>query len=194
MDRMKSQSRIMGVDDGPYVRGSAFTPIVMTICRLDGYLEGVLASQVASDGDDSAPVIADALLRSRFGTQVRCIVSDGGCLAGFNVLDMDLLNELTGIPVVTASDETPDREVFEKALEAAGLDPVRRLKAIYSHPPFPVELPDGTCFVRCCGLSEEDAGSMIERSVIRGRMPEPVRIAHMIASVIGRGAERDGLR
>jgi endonuclease V-like protein UPF0215 family len=184
----------MGVDDGPYVRGSEFTPIVMTVCRLDGYLEGVLASQVATDGDDSAAVIADALARSRFKTQVRCILSDGGCLAGFNVLDMDLLNELTGLPVVTASDEAPDQDGFARALMASGLDRKPRQKAIGAHPPIAVELPDGACVVRCCGIPDDEAVSMMKRSVIRGRMPEPVRIAHMIASVIGRGAERDGIR
>ncbi len=184
----------MGVDDGPYVRGSHLTPIVMTVCRLDGYLEGVLASQVATDGEDSAAVIAVALSRSRFKAQVRCIVSDGGCLAGFNVLDMDLLNELSGVPVVTASDEAPDPEGFARALRASGLDIGPRQRAIDAHPPIAIELPDGTCFVRCCGIPEEEAISMIDRSVIHGRMPEPVRIAHMIAAVIGGGGERDGIR
>ena len=175
----------MGVDDGPYIRGSEYTGIIMTIWRLDGYLDGVLASRITTDGDDSAAVIGDALVGSRFRDQVRCIISDGGCLGGFNVLDMDQLNGITSLPVITASDEGPDPASFEKALMASGLDREIRLRAIGAHPPFALDLPDGICYVRSCGLTDSEAGSVVRRCILRGRMPEPVRIAHMIASSMG---------
>jgi hypothetical protein len=192
MRMLKPHSRIMGVDDGPYVRGSANSPLVMTVCRMDGYLDGVMAAKVRTDGFDSAEVIAGALDGSRFRSQVRCIISDGGCLAGFNVLDMDALREASGVPVLTASDERPDPAVFEVALARSGLERERRLGAINAHPPFQVDLPDGTCFVRACGATEEEAASIVRRSVVRGRMPEPVRMAHIIAKALGRGFD-DGL-
>ena len=101
--QLKKEARIMGVDDGPYIRGSEKTIIVMTIMRLSGRIEGFLRGAVDTDGRDSSRVIASILERSRFSEQVRCILSDGGCLAGFNVLDMDDLFERMGILVVAVA-------------------------------------------------------------------------------------------
>ena len=86
---LKGQTRVLGVDDGPYVRGSSRTLLVLTVYRLDRYIDGIMTAEVATDGDNSSEVIAEMLNRSRFKEQIRCIISDGACLAGFNVLDMD---------------------------------------------------------------------------------------------------------
>jgi len=178
---LKGQSRIMGVDDGPYVRGSKVTPIVMTIWRLSGYIEGFLTAMVRTDGDDSSEVIADRLMASRFSDQVRCIISDGGCLAGFNVLDLDDLHRRTGIPIITCSDEAPDQSSFERAIRKATPDWEGRLSTISRHKPVPIDLDDGTIYVRTCGLDIDSATDILRRATVHGRVPEPVRISHMVA-------------
>jgi endonuclease V-like protein UPF0215 family len=184
MRYLKRQSRVMGIDDGPYVRGSPRTPIVMTIWRLNGYIEGFLVAMVTTDGEDSAEVISRILVESRFHEQVRCIISDGACLAGFNALDLDLLHRKTSIPVITSSDETPKTSSIIKALEVAGLSSGRRLEIITEHEPFEYRSPDGPIFLRTCGMTREEAIKTIEKTVIHGRVPEPVRISHMIAKAM----------
>ena len=183
MRSLKRQSRVLGIDDGPYVRGSDTTPIVMTVWRLDGYIDGFLMARVKTDGDDSAEVISRSLMGSRFGSQVRCIISDGACLAGFNVLDMDELNRTTCVPVITTSDEIPDTPSIAKALKSAGLDD-GRLERITRHEPFVIESIDGPVHIRICGASKEDAISVVMRTIVYGRVPEPVRISHLIAKAI----------
>jgi len=184
MLNLKAQSRVLGIDDGPYVRGSEETPVVMTVWRLDGYIDGFLMVKVGTDGDDSAISISAALRSSRFIDQIRCIISDGACLAGFNALHMDLLRKETGIPVITVSDETPDSDSISSALRAANIDNGDRLQTILAHLPFTIMTRDGPVHVRACGLSEEDAAIVVRRTMIRGRVPEPVRISHMIAKAI----------
>ena len=42
-------------------------------------------------------------------------------------------------------------------------------------------------FVKCVGLSIEETKEIIKISTIRGVVPEPIRVAHLIASGITRG-------
>jgi len=181
---LKREARVLGIDDGPYVRGSDRTAIVMTVYRLNGYIDGIIASTVETDGPDSSSVISKELNVSRFRDQIRCILSDGACLAGFNVLDMDDLFERTGIPVLTVSDESPDTESVGSALRENFGDWERRLKLITCHRPHPLDLPDGVCYVREKGISPKSADDIIMRCTVRGRTPEPVRISHMVASAV----------
>ena len=181
---LKKEARVLGIDDGPYVIGSRSTVIVMTVYRLDGHIDGFISGQVTTDGDDSASVIAGLLKNSKYYQQIRCIISDGACLAGFNVLDLDLLYELTGIPIITASDETPRSEEVEKALKQNFDDWSRRFDLITRHTPHEKYLPDGVCYIREKGISPNDADDIIERATVRGRTPEPIRLSHMVAAII----------
>ena len=42
-------------------------------------------------------------------------------------------------------------------------------------------------YIKCTGISLEDAKEIINISTIRGVIPEPIRVAHLIASGITRG-------
>ncbi|MBN1390840.1 MAG: DUF99 family protein [Candidatus Thermoplasmatota archaeon] len=186
---LKRETRVLGIDDGPYHRGSLETLIVMTLYRLDGYLDAVMTSRVTTDGMDSASRIAEILLGSRYLQQVRCIMSDGACLAGFNVLDIDELHQRTSVPVITVSDETPNTGSIMAALKANFDDWEGRLKLITRHSPRRLELDDGTCFVREKGITPKAADDIVKRCTVRGRVPEPVRLSHMIASAMDAVAE-----
>jgi hypothetical protein len=97
---------------------------------------------------------------------------------------MDQLHKLTGLPIITTSDEKPDTPSITKALKENFSDWERRLKLITAHEPHELVLPDGICYVRENGISPDDADEIIKRCTVRGRTPEPIRIAHMIAAVV----------
>jgi endonuclease V-like protein UPF0215 family len=181
---LKVEARVLGIDDGPYIRGSDETILVMTVYRMDGHLDGLITGRITTDGDDSARKISELISESKYGPQIRCIISDGACLAGFNVLDMDLLFDLTGIPVITTSDEAPNTPSITSALKQNFNDWEKRLSVIVDHPPHELNLPDGVCYVREKGISPDDADEIIRRCTVRGRTPEPIRISHMIATAV----------
>ena len=183
MEELKKEARVVGVDDGPYHRGSKYSTIILTIYRLDRYVDAFLKGSVTTDGDDSSRVIAAILEKSSHLGQTRCILSDGACLAGFNVLDLDDLAERTGVPVITVSDSTPDTASFESALKNNFDDWPIRLELVKRHPPVEVGLPDGICYVRHCGISLDSAKRIVRRATVHGRTPEPIRMSHMIASL-----------
>ncbi len=181
---LKEQARIAGVDDGPHLRGSERTPIFITIMRMDGYIEGFLSSQISTDGWDASEVISNTLKESRFSEQVRAILSDGACLGGFNVLDLEYLNERCNVPVITCSDEEPNDPSIEKALRENFEDWGKRLELIRRWKPRKLELRDGPCYIRSHGISDQHADWIVKKTTRLGRTPEPLRISHMAASVI----------
>lgn len=181
---MKSQARVAGIDDGPYMRKSEKTPIVITIMRLDGYIEGFLSAYIETDGSDSSEIISHTLNSSRFGTQIRAILSDGACLAGFNVLDLKQLNSACGVPVLTCSDKEPDTPSVRKALEHNFDDWEYRLELIKNWTPERIELDDGICHIRYEGITKKRAEWLVRTITKRGRTPEPIRISHLAAGAI----------
>ncbi len=186
---LKDQVRVAGVDDGRYIRGSDRTPIVITIMRLDGYVEGVLISDVGTDGSDSSECVYDMLKASGHLPQIRAILSDGACLAGFNVLDMLDLHERTGVPIITCSDKEPKTHSIAEALKGTFQDWEERLSMITRYEPKEVDLKDGPCFIRCEGITQEKAEWLVRKATVRGRTPEPIRISHMIAHSLDRSSE-----
>jgi endonuclease V-like protein UPF0215 family len=157
---------------------------MITIMRMDGYIEGFLSAWVSTDGLDSSRVISDTLAGSRFAGQVRAVLSDGACLAGFNVLDLADLNERMDIPIITCSDEEPDTESVVKALRANFYDWKERASLITRWEPKKIDLPDGPCFIRAEGITSEKAEWIVRKMTRRGRTPEPLRISHMAAGAI----------
>jgi uncharacterized protein len=45
-------------------------------------------------------------------------------------------------------------------------------------------------FVQCVGLTLEEASSVIQRTTLQGRIPEPLRTVHLIAGGITTGQSR----
>ena len=72
------------------------------------------------------------------------------------------------------------------ALESAGL--ADRLAVVDRTPP---SLPvSNGLYLACAGTSREEATRLIEASRRKGEMPEPLRLAHLIASAVVRGESR----
>jgi endonuclease V-like protein UPF0215 family len=186
MLKLKGQSRVLGIDDGPHHRGSFQSVVVMTVYRLDGYVDGFLSCLIETDGSDSSARIAETINNSSYLEQIRCIISDGACLGGFNILDMKDLSERTGIPVITVSDSEPDPASFRSALQKHFPDWEKRLALVERHVPYKFILQDGMVYVRIEGLTTREAEEVIARSMIHGRVPEPVRLSHMVASIADR--------
>lgn len=158
--------------------------------RPPDYVEGVMVSSCAVDGDDVNDVIAGMVRGSRFQEQVRAIMLDGAAMGGFNVIDVKGLSHELGLPVITISRDPPDLGSISSALKAHFQDWERRYEIISSSRVRPLELPEGRIFIASEGIAEEEADQLVTRCIVRGRLPEPVRLAHIIATAIVRGESR----
>jgi len=184
---LKDQARVLGVDDGPFVKGQGRVPVAGVLVCPPNYVEGVLASSCTVDGTDATEVIVDMVEGSRYREQVRMIMIDGVALGGFNVVDISLLHSRLGIPAVTVSRDRPDQSSIASALRDHFPDWDARLEIIGRHQVREVQLPDGRVYVASAGIDPKEADAMVRRCVVRGCLPEPVRLAHLVATAMVRG-------
>jgi hypothetical protein len=153
-------------------------------------MEGVMVSSCQVDGEDANDAITSMVRESRFYEQVRMIMVDGAALGGFNVVDVRALSKDLGIPVLTISRDEPDMGTIRTALTAHFADWERRFEIISRNHVRPVEIPDGRVFVTSEGIGDKEADAMVRRCTVRGCLPEPVRLAHLVATALVRGESR----
>lgn len=181
---------MLGIDDGPFVKGQGSVPIAGVLVCPPNYVEGVMISSCTVDGDDADRAISNMVNASRFREQVRAIMIDGAALGGFNVVDIKALNDELGMPIITVSRDKPDLGAIGSALKAHFPDWERRLEMIVQNKVREVELPEGRVFIASAGIEEKDADALVRRCTVRGCLPEPVRLAHLLATALVRGESK----
>ena len=184
---IKKQIRILGIDDGPFRFDQDKTSVIGVVMRGNGYLEGVLRREIEVDGKDSTDVILDMIKKTRHRDQIRVIMLDGIALGGFNIVDIDRLYKECEIPVITITREKPDFDMILKTLQMKFSDWEERWKMFKDNKIYEIETSHNPIYISCKGVSVEEAKEIIKISTIRGVVPEPIRVAHIIASGVVRG-------
>ncbi|MDX1535075.1 MAG: DUF99 family protein [Thermoplasmata archaeon] len=187
---MKEQVRVLGLDDGPFAFGDATVAVVGVVVRLPAYVEGVLVTEVEVDGTDATDRIVEILRASRFRKGLALIMVDGVAFGGFNVVDIARVHQETGVPTMTVTRKEPDLDAMERALRAKFADWEARALTIRRTPLERVETPHNPLFVLREGIGAEDARDLIQRSTVRGALPEPLRIAHLMATALKVGESK----
>lgn len=180
----------MGIDDGPITWDDAETEVVGVVMRGGAYVEGVLRTQVRVDGDDATAQLTALLQKSRYLQQLQCILLDGVSLGGFNVVDLDALHEAVSVPVVTVTRDLPDKIAIEAALRKHFPDAERRLALLQRHELLRVETAHNPVWVKAIGLGLDDVRDVLRMTTVRGAIPEPLRLAHLIAAAYKNGESR----
>lgn len=191
--KIKPEIRVLGVDDGPFrPKSDGKVLLVGVVMRGKEQLEGVLSTTVEKDGMDATEKLVEMVNRSRHKDQLRVIMSEGITVAGFNVLDIREIFEHTGLPVLVVTRKKPDLKKVEKALKhlpewKERWRRMRRAGRIYQ-----VGAGGGKVYMQFCGIKREDAEEVLRRTIVHGLIPEPLRVAHLIATGIARGESVGG--
>jgi hypothetical protein len=147
----------------------------------------VLSCQIRRDGANSTVALAACVRRSRFYPQLHAVLLQGIAFAGFNVVDIHTLREMLGIPVLVVSRRRPNLASIRSAL----LDHVRGGARKWSliEKAGPMEALEGL-LVQRSGLSLAEAGRLLRSVRTNGKLPEPLRTAHLIAGGVTLGESR----
>ncbi|UCE37402.1 MAG: DUF99 family protein [Thermoplasmata archaeon] len=184
---MKPQVRVLGIDDAPFKFGDKKTTVIGVVTRIPSYIEAVLKTEVEVDGSDACDKLEAMINSSRYKEQLKLVMLDGVALGGFNVIDIDELHKKIGLPVITITREEPNFEAMEKALKEHFEDWQKRLDIIKKGELFKIKTAHKPIFVKFTGMDLEDVKRIIDQSTIRGALPEPIRVAHLIASGVVSG-------
>jgi len=184
---MKPQMKLIGVDDGSFHFGEKTTIIIGTIMRANGYIEGVLKREIQIDGSDSTDVLIDMIVHTYHRKQLQAILLDGASVGGFNIIDIERIFQETQLPVMTISRDSPNFEDIKKALRAHFSDWDVRYNLLKKGDLYHIKTKYNPIYLKCVGLGLEKAKEIITLSTIQGVIPEPLRVAHLIASGITSG-------
>jgi len=186
---LKSEIRILGFDDGAFAPNSKNPVIVIGVVFRGGkFIDGALKTEVTVDGTDATEKIEKLINTSRHKQQLKVIMLDGITVGGFNVIDVKRLNEKTGIPVIVVNRKMPDMKKVKDALKKLG-DFEARWKSIEDAGPIrECNIKEfKRVYYQNIGMENGTAEEVIRLSCTRGFIPEPLRVAHLIATAVVRG-------
>ncbi|WP_457548582.1 endonuclease dU [Archaeoglobus sp.] len=174
--------RVVGFDDS--FKGDLAYIVGCVTCK--DYVEGFLIDRIEVDGWDVSEKIVELISNSKFYKQIRCVLLSGITFAGFNIADLEFIHERLGIPVVVVLEKYPNFEKIEKAL--------RNLEEFEKR----IELVKkagkvrkvGRVLVQLKGCDLEFAEKILKLTTRKGKTPEPLRIAHLVASALIHGESR----
>ena len=184
---MKPKSRFLGIDDGPFHFGDDEVPLVGVAVQAPAYIEAVLMGHAHVDGRDATERILGMIRSSRYREGLRMVFLNGIAVGGFNVIDLDALHDELDVPIATVTRRAPDLDAIRAALrrkfddweERWALIKDRRIEEVTTH-----HTPLHVTYV---GASRADIVEAVALTTVRGALPEPLRLAHLVAAATVRG-------
>lgn len=171
----------IGLDDGPFPpahRGDV--DLIGAVCT-GARLDGVLRTRVRRDGANATDRIATLVEASRYRRHVQLVLLQGIAVAGFNAVDIAALNARLGLPVVVVARRAPDLDAIRAALLTKVPGGRRKWRLIER-----AGQPRAAAgvWLQCAGIGLDQAAAVVARLAVHGRVPEPLRLAHLIAGGI----------
>jgi endonuclease V-like protein UPF0215 family len=190
---IKNEIRVLGIDDGRFVpRTKGIVDVVGVVYRGGYWFEGVMRTEITIDGMDATEKLAAMIKNSAYYGEIRVIVLDGITFAGFNIVDINELSCRVYLPVMSVAREKPDLEEIRRALKNLPDFEKRWQAMLNAGELFEVQTRNGNnpVYVQTAGFLLEDAVKILKRTSTRSNIPEPLRVAHIIASGLSPSIEK----
>ncbi|MEM3695364.1 MAG: DUF99 family protein [Candidatus Bathyarchaeia archaeon] len=171
---------MVGVEDGSFKKGITRKAKLVAVLFLETKIEDLRVTTITVDGMDATEALLKMIEEWSFGA----VLLSGVSFAGFNIIDPTVICEKYGKPVVVVSRTMPDNMAVKRALRRhfkdwkmrwgifEKLGNVYEVKVIEDAAPVYVEVI-GETFTWACTL--------IRSFSFCGRIPEPLRVARLIA-------------
>ena len=176
--------RVAGVEDGGFSRelqsrGMQKALLVCVLLR-GKWISDFQASMITVDGLDATEKLTSMLWRWTFDA----VMLAGVSFAGFNLVDPTIVFEEFNEPVIVISRTEPNNVAVKNALRRHFGDwRVRwsifeKLGSVYEVVSMPAEPP---VYVEVVGAELDWASRVIQASSVCCRVPEPIRVARLVA-------------
>jgi len=180
-------SNVIGFDDAPFPRSHRGDVAVVGAVYAGERFDGVLIGRVRRDGANSAERIGRLVAESKFHGHAQLVMLQGIAFGGFNVVDTRRLCHHLGLPVLVVARRPPDMAAVEAALKDRVPGGARKWRLIERLGPME---PAAGVYVQREGLTLAEAEATVTRFARFGRIPEPLRTAHLIAGALATGVSR----
>jgi endonuclease V-like protein UPF0215 family len=180
---IKPEIRVLGIDDGkfiPQTKGSVL--IVGVVFRGGCSIDGVMHTRIKIDGLDATEKLALMINNSPHYNQLSLVMLNGITFGGFNVVDLKKLHLATKLPILALTHDKPDLNGIHEALKNLPKAEERWSMILEAGKIHAIINKGTTIYVETAGVSFDDAEKIIALTSTRSSLPEPLRVAHLIAS------------
>jgi endonuclease V-like protein UPF0215 family len=175
------QLTIIGVEDGSFRPCQrAGKTLLCSVYMQSNKLLQLRLEFITVDGMDAT----DKLLKMLEGLRGDAIILGGITFAGFNIIEPNRVIEKTGIPIIVYSGKKPNTESVKEALRTHFVDWEERFRIVQSLGDLYTQVSMKgwpSIYYKVIGISPIKAAGILRYSASLCRIPEPIRIASIIA-------------
>jgi endonuclease V-like protein UPF0215 family len=183
----RARPHLLGIDDAPFEKGQTQrVPIVGVMMEGRDLVESVAVASFPVDGERATDFLADWVARMRAQPTLQGVVLGGITIAGLGLVDVRLLAERLSVPVLVVTRRDPSGSQLVDALRAARL--CERIPLV-ERSPQALRMPEG-CWLAQAGASRDEAERLVRASLRKALLPEPLRVAHLVARALVTGESR----
>jgi len=176
----KKAIRALGVAES-FRKNSASAFLAGVVMRSDLIIDGFSLGRTTISGDDATDSVI-SLYSSLGRKDINLIMIGGTVISMYNIVDVNRVFEETGKPVLAVTYRPS--EGIEEAIKKhfpdnweGKIEAYRRLG-----PRREITLKNGfKVFVRSAGIDDYDSKLVLNKFTVFGRIPEPIRVARLIA-------------
>jgi endonuclease V-like protein UPF0215 family len=180
----KDEPLVLGIEDGsfPARQQSNFKALLVADFFRGFRLQDIRLNTITVDGIDATDALLNIIHARKSKPEIAILA--GISYGGFNFIDPFRLHEDEELASIIVTTERPNNVQVKAALQKHFPDcrdrwrVYRRLNNFRAFKANPKENP---IFVETVGLSYTEASRILRQSTVIGRVPEPLRVARMIA-------------
>ena len=183
---MKNNPITIGFDDARFEFNSKNkkTQLIGVVCQ-GTRMTSVVKKEISIDGDDSTEALIELIKASEKHTQY--VLTDAITFGGFNIYDMAEVYKTTEKPIIAISEHEVNLDSVKKALgkKFSKEEYQKKLQYLINAGDLfeaKVETAGGLSkiYYHCLGIEPKDVEELLKRICIDSKLPEPIRMAHII--------------
>jgi hypothetical protein len=182
---LKKGIRALGIAESFY-KEKGRSVLVGLVQRADGIIDGFSYSYTELGGLDSTEKILE-IYQDLGREDINYILISGVVISYYNVIDLHKIHLETGKPVISLTYEETEG-IINYLIEKFPRDwEYRLLLHLKNGVRIPVKLKNGfNIYMRPIGITKNEALEVVNRFILEGKYPEPIRIARLIANKIAK--------
>jgi endonuclease V-like protein UPF0215 family len=186
---MKDSPISIGFDDSKFQlkTKSKKTQLIGIICQ-GTRLVNVVRNEISIDGDDATDALIE-LVKPHL-KEIQYILTDTITFGGFNIINLEKIHAYTNKPIIAITEKQVNLEAVEVALKKNFPNHYRKKiqKIIFAGELFETKIVTAggisKIYYHVKGASHEEVKALLERICIDSKLPEPIRIAHLIGKAL----------
>jgi len=180
----KKGLRVLGIAES-FKRGEEKSVLAGVVMRSDKIIDGVAFDRIAVGGMDAT----DGILRLFTSLQredINVMMLNGCIISWFNIVDIKRVYKKLRIPLICVTYEESEglEEHITKHFAACECDSrIAAYRMLGNR--VPVKLHDDlVILIRFLGIQKAEAGALLKKIILHGKVPEPLRVAKIAARAI----------